>query len=217
MPRKTSTDDILAEAARRGPSGQRGVVRQRIIDAARQSFAEQGRDGTSLRAVAREAGADSRAVGYYFADKSALLAACIEAPAGFLEGVALIVQTPLSRRGSAMVGFQLRAWAEPQGKDILRAVMLIAAHHPLALERLQAVYRTSLIGAVADSLDDDERLVRAGLVASQMIGLAMARFVWRLEPIASLPHDAIVALVGPTLQRYLSGRLPPFGSSGFSH
>jgi hypothetical protein len=65
-----------------------------------------------------------------------------------------------------------------------------------------------MIGAVAASLDDAERLVRGGLVASQLVGLSMTRYVWRLEPIRRLPDDDVVGLIGPTIQRYLTGRLP---------
>ena len=65
-----------------------------------------------------------------------------------------------------------------------------------------------MIGAVAASLDDDERLVRGGLVASQLVGLSMTRYVWRLEPIRRLPDEDVVSLIGPTIQRYLTGRLP---------
>jgi hypothetical protein len=61
---------------------------------------------------------------------------------------------------------------------------------------------------VAESLDDDERLVRGGLVASQLVGLSMTRYVWRLEPIWRLPDEDVVSLIGPTIQRYLTGRLP---------
>ena len=71
------------------------------------------------------------------------------------------------------------------------------------------VAQNSLIGAVATNLDDQERELRGGLVATQLLGLAMTRYVWRLEPIASPPDEEIVACVAPTLQRYLTGVLRP--------
>lgn len=183
-------------------------MRQRIVDVARRSFAHQGWAGTSMRAVARDAGTNARMVGYYFADKATLLEACLEPPAGWLDGVAQTVRGPMSKRGAELVRFQLRTWSDPQSAEILRSIVLIAAHHPLAQQRVQAIFRTSLIGVVSASLDDPERQTRAGLIATQMIGLGIAREVWKLEPIASLSDDNIVALIGPTLQRYLTGRLP---------
>ena len=148
-------------------------------------------------------------IGYYFADKSALLEACLQPPPGYLEGIAAVLRTPLRRRGPALVRNLLAAWNNPPTATVLRSIILTAAHEPVALERLQLVFRNSMIGAVAASLDDDdERLVRGGLVASQLVGLSMTRYVWRLEPIRRLPDEDVVSLIGPTIQRYLTGRLP---------
>ena len=180
----------------------------RIVHVARASFAENGWAGTSLRAVARDAGVDPRLIAYYLTDKSALLEACLQPPPGYLEGIAAVVQTPLRRRGPALVRNMLAAWNDPPTAAVLRSIILTAAHEPIALERLQMVFRNSMIGAVAESLDDDERIVRGGLVASQLVGLSMTRYVWRLEPIRRLPDEDVVSLIGPTIQRYLTGRLP---------
>jgi hypothetical protein len=65
----------------------------------------------------------------------------------------------------------------------------------------------SLLPAVAERVVGEERMLRAALIGSQVLGLIMLRYVWRIEPIASLPDDEVVALVGPTIQRYVSGRL----------
>jgi len=61
-----------------------------------------------------------------------------------------------------------------------------------------------VLGRLARALDLDEPQLRASLVASQLVGLAMLRYVIRLEPIASARADDIVAWLGPTLQRYLT-------------
>jgi len=197
----------MADASRRGPTEDRGVVVDRIVQVARASFAQHGWAGTSLRAVARDAGVDPRLVSYYFADKSALLEACLRPPPGYLEGIAAVLRTPLRRRGAALVRNMLSAWNNPQTATVLRSIILTAAHEPVALERLQVVFRSSMIGAVADSLDDDERLVRGGLVAGQLVGLSMTRYVWRLEPIVRLSDEDVINLIGPTVQRYLAGKL----------
>jgi len=161
-----------------------------------------------MRAVARDAGVDSRLVAYYFTDKPALLRACVQPPPGYLEGIATVLKTPVRKRGAALVRNMLVAWNHPPTATVLRSIILTAAHEPVALERLQLVFRNSMIGAVAASLDDDERLLRGGLVASQLVGLSMTRYVWRLEPIRRLPDEDVISLIGPTIQRYLTGRLP---------
>jgi AcrR family transcriptional regulator len=202
--RKLAEDD---PPRKRGPKESRGVVVDRIVDVARSSFGEQGYDATSMRSIAIGAGVDPRLVGYYFGSKQALLEACLVPPPGFVEGVAEVTQSALASRGEALVRSLLRAWEDPRSAVVLRSIILIAAQQPLALERLRSIVSSSLIGAVATNLDSEERLLRGGLVATQMLGLAMTRYVWRLEPIASLPEDEVVACVAPTVQRYLTGEV----------
>lgn len=204
----------MVDGGRRGPSQERGVVVDRIVAVARASFAEHGWAGTSLRAVARDAQVDPRLVSYYFRSKSALLEASLRPPPGYLERIAVVAGSPLPQRGAALVRVLLTAWNDPHMAGVLRSIILTAAHEPVALERLSQVFRESMIGAVARALDDDERQLRAGLVASQLVGLALTRYVWRLPPIADLPDDAVVALIGPSIQNYLTGRLTMPGDDG---
>jgi hypothetical protein len=65
-----------------------------------------------------------------------------------------------------------------------------------------------VLGPVGAALGVDQPERRMGLVASQLIGLVMARYVLRLEPLASAPADELVATYAPTLQRYLEEPLP---------
>jgi hypothetical protein len=46
------------------------------------------------------------------------------------------------------------------------------------------------------------------LVASQIFGLIMMRYVLEVEPLASMPAEQVVATFAPTLQRYMTGDLP---------
>jgi AcrR family transcriptional regulator len=204
---KLSDDD---PQHKRGPRESRGVMVQRIVEAARNAFAERGYDATSLRAVATAANVNPRLVGYYFESKEALLEACLVPPPGFLESVAAVAGSDLSSRGEALVRSVLKQWQNPATARVLRTIILIAAHNSIALDRLRLIVSGGLMGAVAVNLDDRERAVRGGLVATQLLGLAMTRYVWGIEPIASLPADEIVASIAPTIQRYLTAdlRLP---------
>ncbi len=160
-----------------------------------------------MRSVAHEAGVDPRLVGYYFASKRALLEACLVPPPGFLDGVADATTSALETRGRVLVRFLLSSWEKRESSEVLRSIILIAAHEPVALARLQLIIRGSLINAVAENLDDHERLIRGGLIATQMLGLAMTRYIWGIEPIATMPDAEIVEYIAPTIQRYLSGPL----------
>jgi AcrR family transcriptional regulator len=192
---------------KRGPRESRGVVVSQIVDAARSAFAEQGYDATSMRSVAVAAGVDPRLVGYYFGSKQALLEACLVPPPGFLEQVAAAASGEPASRGETLVRSLLSNWRDPASATVLRAIILIAAQQPLAHERLRLIVSGGLIGAVAANLDDREREMRGGLVASQLLGLAMTRFVWRLEPVTSMSEEQVVRSVAPTIQRYLEGDL----------
>ena len=46
------------------------------------------------------------------------------------------------------------------------------------------------------------------LVASQIIGLILLRYVLEVEPVASMPAEDVIAIYAPTVQRYLTGPLP---------
>jgi hypothetical protein len=101
----------------------------------------------------------------------------------------------------------LTHWETPGRAEVLRSIILTAAHERAAMQRLRGVFTGSLLAAVAGHLDDDERTLRAGLVASQLIGVAMARYIWRAGALAELDRDQVVRYIAPTIQRYLTGRL----------
>jgi len=185
------------------------VLAEQIVTVARSSFAEHGYASTSMRSVANDAGVDPRLIGYYFSSKRALLEACLIPPTGFVEGVARVTSSDLPTRGRSLVRFLLSSWERPDSAEVLRSILLTAAHEPVALERLRQIIHGSLINAVAANLGDNERVLRGGLIATQMLGLAMTRYVWRIEPIASLPDDDVIDYIAPTIQRYLTDELKP--------
>jgi AcrR family transcriptional regulator len=191
---------------RRGPKAARGEIAEQILTAARTSFATRGYAGTTLRDVAAAAGVDRALVTYYFASKAGLLAAAIEPPVGFIEDAIRASSAPLRHRGRALTENMLTQWETPGLAEVLRSIILTAAHEPAAMQRLRGVFTGSLLAAVAGHLDD-ERTLRAGLVASQLIGVAMARYVWRVGALAELDRDQVVRYIAPTIQRYLTGRL----------
>lgn len=192
----------------RGPRDEPGVLADRIVRAARHSFGELGWAGTTIRGVARAADVDAALVHYYFASKEALLDAAMTPPVEWILAVAESVQAPIEQRGEAIVRSMLRAWSTPDIADALRSIVLTAAHVPAARERLQFVVTTAIVDAAAEQLDDEERTVRAALVASHVIGVALMRSVWEVEPLHSMSDDALVELLAPTIQRYLVDPLP---------
>jgi AcrR family transcriptional regulator len=191
----------------RGPRDDRGVVAARIVTAARNEFVDHGVSGTTFRAIARRADVDPALVHYYFASKEALLDAATTPPPALLESVKSAVSAPLATRGQSIIENVLRLWSNPEIADILRATFLCANVDEATREKLRASMSLSFIGATAERLPQEDRMNRAGLVSSQIIGLCWLRYIWELEPLASMPESAIVAHIAPTLQKYLNGRL----------
>ena len=178
-----------------------------IERAARRSFAEEGWAGTSLRAIAREVGVDPALVHYYFSSKEALLDAVTTPPAEWLASIQATNSVPLRERGEAIVRNVVWSWSQPDIREVVSSILQTAAHEPRTREKLRAYITANLLPAVGGRLDERDRELRASLVASQVLGLLMLRYVWEIEPLASLSEDELVTLVGPTIQRYLSGRL----------
>jgi AcrR family transcriptional regulator len=191
----------------RGPRGDRGELAARILAAARTSYANNGSAGTTLRSVAQDAHVDVALVSYYFTNKQGLLGAVLELPDGFLEGIASSAAAPLDQRGAAMTQAMVSMWERPDSAEILRSILRLAAVDQEALNLVRDIFEKRILFAVSDQLDSEEAHLRAGLVASQMLGLAMTRYLWAVGSMPKIPSRAVVALIAPTVQRYLSGPL----------
>jgi AcrR family transcriptional regulator len=190
-----------------GPRDERGVLAARIVAAARDEFAENGWAGTTIRAVARTADVDPALVYHYFSSKEGLLDAATNPPQKFLENVAKVWTTPVAGLGAALIKTLLDAWADDEVAPTLRAILQTAAHEEATREKLRRIVEGSLMGVSHLGVDERDRLVRSGLISTQMMGIALMRYVWKIEPIASMTEDEVIAAVSPNLQHYVSGDL----------
>ena len=190
-----------------GPRDERGVLSARIVAAARQEFAQHGWAGTTIRAVARAADVDPALVYHYFGSKEGLLDAATNPPRKWLESVAKVWTTPIEDLGGALIKLLLVAWTDDEIGPTLRAILQTAAHEPATREKLRRVVEGSLMGVSQLGSDERDRLVRSGLIGSQMMGFALMRYVWKIEPIASMTDDDVIAAIAPNLQHYVEGDL----------
>ena len=190
-----------------GPRDERGVLAARILAAARDEFAQHGWAGSTMRAVARAADVDPALVYHYFGSKEGLLDAATNPPQKWLESVAKVWTTPVDQLGAALITLLLSSWADDEIGPTLRAILQTAAHEPATREKLRRVVEGSLMGVSQLGADDHDRLVRSGLVSSQMMGFALMRYVWKIEPIASMTDDEAIAAITPHLQHYVNGDL----------
>lgn len=190
-----------------GPRDERGVLAARIVSAARDEFAGHGWAGTTIRAVARAADVDPALVYHYFGSKEGLLDAATTPPQKWLENVAKTWTTPIPQLGAALLRTMLDAWADAEVGPTLRAILQTAAHEPSTREKLRRVVEGSLMGVSQLGEDEHDRLIRSGLISSQLMGFALMRYVWTIEPLASMTDAEVIAAVAPNLQRYIEGDL----------
>ncbi|MEO6413764.1 MAG: TetR family transcriptional regulator [Pedococcus sp.] len=194
------------------PRGRRpgGVdTRQAIVEAARVDFAEQGYDGTSLRGIARRAEVDPALVHHYFGGKPQLFAAVMDIPADPAALISAVVDGPRDQVGEALVRTFLAVWDSPDGRQRFQALMRAAVTHDEATRMLREFLTREVFGRVVRALAADgepsaDLELRAGLAASQMVGLAMMRYIVEFPAVVDAEHDELAALVGPTIQRYLA-------------
>jgi hypothetical protein len=99
----------------------------------------------------------------------------------------------------------MASWADDEIGPTLRAVLQTAAHEPSTREKLRLIVERSLMGVSQLGADEHDRLVRSGLISSQLMGFGLMRYVWKIEPIASMADHDAVAAIPPTLQRYVEG------------
>lgn len=179
------------------------------MDAARAEFAEGGYDSTSLRAVARRAEVDPSLVHHYFEGKPALFAAVMDIPADPGELIAQVVAGPRERVGENLVRTFLAVWDSPEGRARFQALIRSAVSHEAATRMLREFLVREVFGRVVRALRDDDHRddieLRAGLAASQMVGMALMRYVVDFPAVVHASHDELAELIGPTIQRYLIG------------
>ena len=192
-----------------GPRDERGVLAARILDEARAAFAEFGYAGTTIRAIARAADVDPALVHHYYGTKENLLDAATTPPQSFLDQIITAWQTPPAELGEQLVRQMLGNWQNPDHSAVLRAIVQIAGNEPAIREKLRAIVERSMMGPSAQALSAAERQLRSSLIASQLMGLAFMRFIWKIEPLASMADDDVVSAIAPTIQRYLDGDVGP--------
>jgi AcrR family transcriptional regulator len=197
----------MAKRSTPGPRDDRGVLSARILSAAREEFARHGWAGTTIRAVARAADVDPALVYHYYGSKVALLDAATTPPQRWLDAVASSWTTPVDELGAALLRLMLGAWADEEIGPVLRAVLLTAAHDETTREKLRKIVESSLMGVSQLGADERDRQVRSGLISSQIMGLAMMRYIWKIEPISSMDDEAVLVAIAPNLQRYIEGEI----------
>jgi AcrR family transcriptional regulator len=187
-------------------------TREAILDAARRLFAERGYDGASLRAIGAEAGVDAALVVHFFGSKAKLLTASVRWP--FDPDVEIARVLRAGHHGEALTRLFVTTWDDLGDRNPIITLLRSATTEPEAAALTREFLTRRLLAPLVAALGSDHAELRADLVASQLIGLGLARYILRLQPLADADADAVVATVAPTIQRYLTGPLSVNGSPG---
>lgn len=176
------------------------------MQAARECFAAAGFDRATIRAIAREADVDPALVHHFFGTKDALFVAAMELPIDPATAISPLLVGGIDGLGERLVRFYLGLW-ESEAATVMLTVLRSAVSQERAAELLRGFIGREVIGRLASALDREEPELRATLVGSQLVGLALVRYVIRVEPLCSAGTEQVVAAVAPTIQRYLAADL----------
>jgi AcrR family transcriptional regulator len=196
----------------RGRTGRRpgsGDTREAIAEAARRRFAELGYERTTIRAIASEAGVDPALVVHFFGSKQKLFLSVMTLPFEPEKVMPEILAGRRSQVGLRLARFAVGQLEDPRARATITGILRAAASEPEAASMVRDLVAGRIVGSIAEGLGVADAPVRATLVASQIVGLVMARYVVRVEPLASLDSEALIAAIAPNLQRYLTGPLGP--------
>ncbi|WP_404380675.1 TetR family transcriptional regulator [Knoellia locipacati] len=197
----------------RRPGGE--DTRAAIIAAARTEFAQRGYDGTSLRAVAREAGVDPKLVHHYFDGKSELFVEVMAFPANPAVLVERVAAAPRDQLGETLARVFLAAWDGPEGRERFAAMFAAAAAHEEHARMVREFVGCEVLHRVVEAMRTEvgveprpsESLeVRVALGAAQLIGMGLLRYVVKVPAVADASVEELVAILGPSLQHHL---VPP--------
>jgi AcrR family transcriptional regulator len=173
-----------------------------IAAAARAQFAEFGYDRTTFRGIAAAAGVDPALVVHFFGSKEQLFRQVTALPPAASEAMAALVDAPREELGRRFAEIVVGLLESPGSRAIILARIRSAASHPDAAALVREMVArdvTRLISAVTD----DRPELRAALIGSQVVGLALVRYVVLVDPLASMGAPAVVEALAPVFQRLL--------------
>jgi AcrR family transcriptional regulator len=197
---------------RRGRRQGEPVSRAAVLSAAKHRFATEGYEKTTLRAIAKDAHVDPSMVLYLFGSKEEL----------FRESLRLILDPEVLLAaltgdddpdiGTRMVRMYLRIWETPDTAASMRAMLQSATSNSDAHDAFRGFMQNYVLTAVSEVLGGGEQArLRAMLAASQLVGMAVLRYIIEVPPLATLPADDVVALIAPTVTRYLTADAEDLG------
>ncbi|MFB9661727.1 TetR family transcriptional regulator [Glycomyces mayteni] len=196
----------MARTKRTGRRTGNPDTRSEILGAARRLFADEGFESVSMRRIAGEAGVDPSLIHHYFGSKDDLFMAAIEIPFDPAPEVAAVLESgEVEDAGERLMTAFVAIWEGPHHEKLL-AVLRSSLSKPAMSFVLKQLFEHRIVKTIERTLGDrvDHIPVRASFIASQVFGLVVARYILKLEPVASLGPEQLAETIGPTIDRYLT-------------
>lgn len=181
-----------------------GGTRESILAAARSHFGEAGFEGATIRGIAADAGVDPALVPHYFGSKEGVFKAAVEFPIDPAEFIPRLLEPGIDGLGERLVLFFLETWDSPAGEALLGLIRSVVGSE-MAAQLMREFVEREVLGRLAGAIKADQPKLRAGLVATQLVGLAMLRYVIKLKTVHSASRKELARWIGPNVQRYLTG------------
>lgn len=182
-------------------------TRQDILLAARRVFAQRGYSAATMRGIAHEAKVDAALLHHFFGSKSGLFSAAIRAAVEPAQLLPTVLAPGVDGLAPRLLRMFLGLWTAPESRDWMLAVLRSAVAHPEAAQLLREFLLTDILTPVAEAVGAPNVRARVILLSSHLVGLAMLRFVIRIEPVASVGEEDLIRALAPTLQYFLEGEL----------
>jgi len=186
------------------------------LDAARTLFAERGYNAATIRGIAASAGVDPALVHHYYGTKEKLFAAAMRLPVVPSEYIGAALAPGAWPDGTGLgehiVRTALTLWESPGLMETFLGLFRSAVADEQAAVMLREFVTESILGAMGravglDALPAAEAQYRAGLAASQMVGLAVTRLVLKFPAVTGASVDDLARAIGPAVERYLTGEI----------
>jgi len=180
-----------------------GGTREKILAAARSHFGEEGYDGATIRGIAAGAGVDPAMIPHYFGSKEGVFLAAVKFPVDPAEFIPRLLEPGIDGLGERMVMFFLETWDSAAGSSLLGLIRSVVSSE-LAADLMREFVTREVLGRIAEAIKLDHPQLRASLVATQLVGLALLRYVIKVESLSSASREELARWIGPTIQRYLT-------------
>lgn len=195
-------NSISGKGAGRRPAGDN--TKAKIIAAAQKGFAENGYDRTSMRQIGSAAGVDAALIVHYFGTKQKLF---VETMMPLFDGPKQLPHTlegDIHTIGLRLATLYVGIITNPMSQQLMQGMFRSVSSEEQAAEMLRAFVHEAIIMRIIQYLPGPNNELRATILGAQLIGVFVARYIVKVEPIASVDSAELIEYLAPQLQTHFA-------------